>query len=133
MKKIVLSLITIGMLLIVILTMTISASAKVYEGELDDYGEGGIYWSIDTQTKTLRIYGDSEDIYGIDQSMWREYVDDIETVIIEDGVSGIGSHWFCNLKNLEKVEIPDSIEYISAGAFYGCDSLKTISIPGSVR
>ena len=60
---------------------------------------------------------------------WGAY---IKTVIIEDGVTSIGSDAFCGYKNLTSVTIPDSVTSIGSSAFDGCTGLTSVIIPDSV-
>ncbi len=65
-------------------------------------------------------------------SPWNDYVDKIQYVIIEDGVTSIGYLAFKNCVALETITIPDSVLSIGQGAFAYCQSLKSIIIPDSV-
>ena len=57
----------------------------------------------------------------------------IKTVIINDGVSGIGNRTFENCDNLESVTIPASVTTVGRNAFRFCDKLtincKALSQP----
>ncbi|MBQ8928442.1 MAG: leucine-rich repeat protein [Oscillospiraceae bacterium] len=64
---------------------------------------------------------------------WNGHRGEIERVIIEDGITGIGSTAFAWCNSLTSVSLPDSVTYISSEAFVDCSSLTQISIPGSVR
>ena len=48
------------------------------------------------------------------------------SVIIEDGITGIGQGAFADCGSLEKVSMADSVEVIEAWAFLECDSLSDI-------
>ena len=56
----------------------------------------------------------------------------IKTVIVENGVTSIGSYVFCGCSSLTSITIPDSVTSIGEYAFYGCLSLTSITIPDSV-
>ena len=53
---------------------------------------------------------------------------ELETIIIGDNVTKIGSTAFASLNKLKKVTIKNKIKEIQTGAFAGCKSLKTIII-----
>ncbi len=53
-------------------------------------------------------------------------------VVIEDGVTSIGSHAFYYCKNLTSVTIPNSVTSFEMYAFYGCSSLMSVTIPDSI-
>ena len=55
----------------------------------------------------------------------------IKSVVIEDGVTRIGSHAFLGC-SLTDVSIPNSVVSIGSGAFRACDALKKVKIPNSV-
>ncbi|MDR0828935.1 MAG: leucine-rich repeat protein [Prevotellaceae bacterium] len=54
---------------------------------------------------------------------------DIETIIIEDGVTSIGDYVFCRFSNLTYVSIPGSVKTIGFNAFYLCTGLTSIVLP----
>lgn len=53
-------------------------------------------------------------------------VPDLITVVIEDGVTSIGTNAFRSCVDLESVVIPSSVTYIADGAFGGCSKLESI-------
>ena len=57
----------------------------------------------------------------------------LTSVVIPDGVTGIGISAFSNCKNLENVTIGDGVTYIGYDAFSICENLKSITIGGSVK
>ena len=58
----------------------------------------------------------------------KEYVSNIETIIIENGIETIGEYAFQNCVNLESIEIPESVTYIGHDALTNCSSLKSINV-----
>ena len=57
----------------------------------------------------------------------------VSSVIIHDGITGIGDGAFAEMQLLKSVEIPDSVTSIGEGAFYLCYCLRNITIPQSVE
>ena len=57
----------------------------------------------------------------------------IETVVLNDGVSLIHESAFYGCENLTTINIPDSVTSIGERAFSGCTNLKEITIPASVE
>ena len=92
---------------------------------------------------TLRIFGKGT-MYNYDWSWsssdnelypnvpWVSWISKIKSVVIEDGVTRIGSCAFMNCSSLTDVNIPNSVKSIGSDAFYACSSLKKINIPNSV-
>lgn len=56
----------------------------------------------------------------------------IKSVVIESGVTSIGSSAFQGCSSLTSVEIPDGVTSIGSNAFYGCTSLTSVTIPASM-
>ena len=88
------------------LTLTISGS-----GDMTDYSAYGIPW----------------------RSSWDYSGNDITTVVVEDGVTSIGTYAFYEMNNLTSVSIGKDVSSIGEQAFYNCDSLKSITIPSKVN
>ena len=57
---------------------------------------------------------------------------DIQTVILEDGITRIGEHTFAYCSAMHSVSIPDSVTEIGDFAFDWCSALESITIPDSV-
>ena len=86
---------------------------------------------------TLRIFGKGamynyEYYYGYPNAPWGAWASKIKSVVIEDGVTRIGSCAFQDCSSLTDVNIPNSVTSIGSSAFYDCSSLKKINIPNSV-
>ena len=56
----------------------------------------------------------------------------IESIVIPDDVTSIGSSAFSGCSSLTSITIPDSITSIGSSVFSGCSSLTSITIPDSV-
>ena len=63
---------------------------------------------------------------------WYSWNDNIEKVVIEEGVTVICDRAFYECKNLKEVSIADSVISIGFGAFRNCESLKQVSISKNV-
>lgn len=60
------------------------------------------------------------------------YSDDLEELVIPEGVTHINDKAFANCKNLKKVLLPESLLSIGIGAFSGCKNLEEIVLPNSI-
>jgi len=63
---------------------------------------------------------------------WYEYNSSIKSVVIESGVTTIGSYAFRQCSNLTSVTIADTVTTIGYRAFADCSSLPSITIPSGV-
>ncbi len=61
-----------------------------------------------------------------------DYSNEIEEIIIPEGVEKIEVAAFRNFKKLKRVILPSTIKEISYGAFKGCISLENIKIPDGI-
>lgn len=88
---------------------------------------GDCTWSL-TDHGLLVIEGEGKmEDYGIftDCAPWGT---DIKNVIIENGVTNIGTNAFYSCSNIERVTFPKTLTTIGNGAFCGCSSIKSISL-----
>ena len=86
-------------------------------------------WSYDTASGTLTINGtgpmnDTNAYY----MPWRDYREDMKTLVIEDGITRIGAKCFTGC-GFTEVSIPDSVTEIGASAFDSCANMKEIDLP----
>lgn len=101
----------------------------------DDSGKcgGGVSYTFDADTGTLTLSGVgairnyTTDLFPMSYpSPWYAYRSSIRTVVIENGITDIGSYAFLECDQLENIIIPDSIVWISSSAFQNCDRLIDI-------
>ena len=90
-------------------TLTISGS-----GEMEGY-------SSEKQDETYRT-----------TAPWGTYSEQITTVVMESGVTGIGKHAFSGCSSLISVSIPEGVTSIGGCAFYHCSRLTSVTIPDGV-
>ncbi|MBR5860452.1 MAG: leucine-rich repeat domain-containing protein [Bacteroidaceae bacterium] len=57
----------------------------------------------------------------------------LESVILHDGLEGIGERSFWGCSNLKEIKLPPTVKTIDPFAFNGCLSLEEIRIPSSVQ
>ncbi len=90
-------------------------------------------WTFDSLTYTLTLSGTGAMYdYKSNNRPWESYIEDIQTVIINDGAITIGDFAFYYCKNLKSVTIPNGVSIINDSAFYACESLTSVKIPDSV-
>lgn len=99
-------------------------------GTLDGYdGQWTLYGNA-----TLIISGRGERLFWpwIPDIPWYAYLDDINRIVIRDGIASIGSYCFSKCHNLTDITIPKSVKIIGSYAFESCTSLASITISHSV-
>ena len=90
------------------------------EGVLHIYGTGDTY-NYDPNSKDNRV-----------RTPWTNYAENITSVVIEEGITGIGNFIFCGLKNVTEIDIPKSVTHIGNGSFERM-GLISIDIPDTVK
>ena len=103
-------------------------SVSVYAGTCGS----NLTWTLDDEgTLTISGTGDMWDYTDIDNRLpWRN--SNVKHVVIESGVTSIGTYAFYFCKSLTSIEIPDSVTSIGEGAFRNYSRLTSIVIPDSV-
>ena len=64
---------------------------------------------------------------------WNSQKDAITSVVIGDGVTGIGQYAFYEHSHLASVTIGNSLETIGVWAFNGCTNLTSVILPASMK
>ena len=95
-------------------------------------------WSYNMLTGVLTISG-TGDMYNygthptsLTNTPWAVFMEDIKKIVIEDGVTSIGSYAFYRCSNLSDVIIGDGVTTIGERAFEYCRGLNTVTIGNGV-
>lgn len=108
-------------------TEPLSAQEEV---ELDRACGASLTWSLDLDSGVLELLGSGDmDNYSIGASPWAEYAQHIQTVILPEQLTSIGSNAFYGCTSLDEITLPGGVVSIGTRAFSGCDSLTEIEIP----
>ena len=98
-----------------------------------------ITWIFDVETGTLTFNGSGEipDYYNDDEDYyikqpWDEIKKDIKHLVINEGITAIGSHAFADCYSLESVAM-SSVTTIANGAFAYAESLESITMSNSIQ
>lgn len=120
---------------IAMLTMPMTLAAPV-SGECAWTGQ--ITWSFDSSTGELKLEGSGEMtiFHLVDDTSddiryntpWCEYLDEIKTVTVSEGITKITRGVFAQAVNLTDVSLPSTLEELNYCAFYNCTSLKNINL-----
>ena len=84
-----------------------------------------LIWTLEDGVMTVSGVGEMEHCDATGKP-WEASETDIETVIIEDGVTAIGDNAFTDCVNLTMIMIPDSVTDMGHDAFAGCTSLRDV-------
>ena len=96
------------------------------------YQGGTLYIKGSGAMSDYSISSDANDTSFCSAPWYASHRSDIQTVIIEDGITRIGEHAFTYCSAMHSVSIPDSVTEIGAEAFAGCSSLESVTIPDGV-
>ena len=92
-------------------------------------------WMFDSESGLLTISGtgsmDSYSYLGSDQP-WYSLRDKITDVMVENGVTAIGSYAFYGCKNLRSAQISDGVISLEASVFSGCEKITEIVLPDTL-
>ena len=83
-------------------------------------------YEISADFYELNIVGIGEMVYSY--RPWGAYADDIQRIVIQEGVTVIGVNAFEDFIRLTEIFIPKSVVRIDKRAFYNCDNLKRVNI-----
>ena len=93
-----------------------------------------ITWNFDESTGTLTLSGSGE-MYNLspgEGAEWHAYYDKVKRIVINKGISSIGTNAFYGLDQAESIDIPDSVKTIYPGALQGCDGIRELHLPNSL-
>ena len=113
-------------------TLTAEFAEKVYAGTCGDDAR----WSFNVSSKTLTISGTGSidryktvDLFSTEVNRpWQEVADQIEKVVIGEGITNLGSHAFSYCNNLEEVNISSTCDSYGSMSFANCPNLKKMVV-----
>lgn len=111
-----------------IILLLVSTSAVSYAFEND------VHWTYDESTKTIYISGtgamqDYDNEYSCE---WAAYMNSIAHVVVEEGITSVGSYSFSGAVHLSSVSLAQSVTAIGANAFSACPELLSLTLPPSI-
>ncbi len=101
---------------------------SVLAAESGECGENAT-WTFDNNTLTISGSGTTNNYNNPETVPWYSFRKDIQSVVIEEGISSIGKYSFYSCSNLSRVKFPESLLAILDGAFVGCTKLTAITFP----
>lgn len=64
---------------------------------------------------------------------WKDSLQNIQKIVVENGVTTIGAYAFIGANNATEIVLPESLITLGRGAFGMCSSLTSVTIPASVN
>ena len=106
-------------------------------GDMTDYEEPEeaiMPESLMEEETVESLEDESDNLAYINKAPWGKYYDIIVSVVIEEGVTSIGTWSFCNCYNIQNIYFlsETNLLTIKEGAFYYCSGLTALNIPASV-
>ena len=105
------------------------AASAASSGNCGDSGSNVTWLLDDNGTLTISGSGKIEDCRSDIDQPWYSNRSDITSVVIEPGVTSIGSQAFYECSNLTSITIPSGLTSIGEQAFGNCTGLTSITIP----
>lgn len=105
------------------------AASAASSGNCGDNGSNVTWLLDDNGTLTISGSGKIEDYRSDIDQPWYSNRSDITSVVIESGVTSIGSQAFYECSNLTSITIPSGLTSIGEQAFGNCTGLTSITIP----
>ena len=120
------------MALLMVAMLLISLIPTATAAETGSCGNG-VSWSLSAGSLTISGNGDMYNYGELNKAPWMKYADSIRSVTVGEGVTGIGSFAFFQLKNLTAVSIADTVQEIGNYAFLACPSLVVLDLGKGVK
>lgn len=126
---------------ILIFALTLCAALTINTAAADTVKSGtcgeNLTWTLDTDgVLTISGSGIMEnyvyDELGGSSAPWYSCRENIESVVIKNGVKTIGNYAFLDCKKLDDISIPSSVVSIGEYAFWDCTGLGSVVIPDGV-
>ena len=114
------------------LTASAAETTIIAQGECGAEGSS-VQWMLD-DTGTLTIFGTGAMAdYGSSSRPWEDYETEITTVVVENGVTYVGTNSFRELDNLTIATIADSVEEWGDYVFYVSPKLESVKLSSRLK
>ena len=122
---------TVFLFILLLLTASLSVSTfATSSGTL----ENGVKWTLNNDVLIISGEGPIEGskVYGTTVPSY-PWPNTITTVVVQSGITTVGSYAFHNCTNLTSVELPNTVTLIDDYAFSGCTALKNFYFPDNLK
>lgn len=123
-------------LLPILVLFCLSTFVAADDGEIAgaDFNDGTMHWIISTDgVLTISGTGDTPDYGNGANAPWYAYRNQIYSVVVEEGITGLGYAAFSDLSNVTTIDLPTSLTKLGAYCFYNCSNLENIDLPEGVQ
>ena len=131
MKKRILSLVLAVLMIATLLPTPAFADETATSGTCGE----NLTWTLVDGVLTISGTGEMDDYDA--WRPWNDYAEEpitnVNSIIVEEGVTSIGEEAFSSCTNLEQVTLSSTVKSIGYFAFYDCPMLKSITIPAGVE
>ena len=116
---------------IIVLTQDTTFTAEFAVDTTGTCGDDNLLtWEFAADTKTLTISG--EGTLNSNYTFGLEAPSNIQTLLIQNGVTSLGNSAFANEENIVSLSLPNGLTAIGDSTFINCKKLKKLTIPSSV-
>lgn len=115
-------------LTVIVAMMFLACSIIVISSQDSSEADSGtcgdnLTWTLENETLTISGTGPMRDFTELSMPTWNNWNRSITNVVIEEGVTSIGSKAFFKNDSILTVRLPESLTSIGTEAFYQCDSI----------
>lgn len=90
-------------------------------------------WELNNGTLTITGSGHISDYSKENPAPWSEKSNEITALVINDGITDIGSWSFTKLTELKSIYLPSSLKSIGERAFYGSTLPEYLKLPSGIK
>lgn len=108
-------------------TLTITGTGAMKDWQKDSKE----YWNMLYCTRSVEEIVIEEGVTSIGSNAFYGYTN-LKSINIPEGITDIGENAFNECSNLSSIQLPNSVISIENSAFSGCSSLSSIQLPGEV-
>ena len=91
-----------------------------------------ITWHIADNTLYLSGSGIVPTTMFATKSAWSDYRSSFHSVVIEDGITGLGQNLFIRYKNITSLTIAASVKDLAPSSFNSCKNLSEVEVKGAI-
>jgi len=110
------------------LTASAAEGTSIASGDCSADGSS-VQWTLDDAgTLTISGMGATKSYEYKTKIPWYSYREEIQDLVIEEGVTDINSNYFCGLINITSVMLPSTMKKIGGYAFENCQNLESVTL-----